>query len=455
MKRINQGNAQLIALALVLGLGMMAAPRGVKMIAQQLSERTWDVTASQFNAVQLAARRYISDHIDTLATQVKPKQPVYINITTLKNGGYLPAGLGANDHHQNYLIAVVSNPKIASQLQAFVMTTGGTPWDFGALRHISSNISGLGGYVWPDNQAIGAGGGWKMSLADYGMSSKQGALVTFIPSDLLGTSGQGNDRLYRYAVNGHPDFNRMHTAIDMDGNNLNKAGTVSGQNATFSGDIKSTGGWITTQGSKGWMNETHGGGFYMSDDSWVRSLNNKGIYTAGQVKAGTVRADGRLSTGEFLQIDGATTAGKGCGNNFLVGHDAAGAPLFCQSGVWTTIGDSYPVGSPIPWPSATAPTGYLLCQGQTFNKTNNPKLARAYPTGVLPDLRGVFLRGWDAGRGLDSNRKILSYQADQDDFTLNPGGRLQGHHSGMDHYYKNGNEVRPKNVAFNYIVKAG
>ncbi|EMC3257803.1 DotI/IcmL/TraM family protein [Salmonella enterica] len=57
---------------------------------------------------------------------------------------------------------------MTSQLQAFVMTTGGQPWDFGALRHISSNISGLGGYVWPDNQAVGAGGGWKMKLADYG-----------------------------------------------------------------------------------------------------------------------------------------------------------------------------------------------------------------------------------------------------------------------------------------------
>ncbi|ECO1737059.1 shufflon system plasmid conjugative transfer pilus tip adhesin PilV, partial [Salmonella enterica] len=51
----------------------------------------------------------------------------------------------------------------------------------------------------------GAGGGWKMKLSDYGLSSKQGSLVTFIPSDQLGTSGQGNDRLYRYAVNGHPD----------------------------------------------------------------------------------------------------------------------------------------------------------------------------------------------------------------------------------------------------------
>ncbi|MBU2675372.1 shufflon system plasmid conjugative transfer pilus tip adhesin PilV [Hafnia paralvei] len=360
MKKINQGNAQLIALALVLGLGMMAAPRGVEMIAQQLSERTWDVTASQFNAVQMAARRYISDHIDTLATQVKPKQPVYINVTTLKNGGYLPAGFGADDHNQSYLVAVVSNPKVTSQLQAFVMTTGGKPWDFGALRHISSNISGLGGYVWPDNQAVGAGGGWKMSLADYGMSSKQGTLVTFIPSDLIGTSGQGNDRLYRYAVNGHPDFNRMHTAIDMDGNNLNNAGDIKGkqaiitggisgqtatisgeikgQRATISGDIKSTGGWITTQGNKGWMNETYGGGFYMSDSSWMRSLNNKGIYTAGEIRGGQIRSEGDVSAGGILKLGQINVAGTKCPTDGAISRTAIGATLSCQDGRWVLGG---------------------------------------------------------------------------------------------------------------------
>lgn len=352
MNKINQGNAQLMSLVLVLGLAMMAAPRGIEMMAQQQSERIWDVTAGQFNTVQMAARQYISDNLDTLATQVRPGNPVYVSVNTLKTTGHLPAGFGANDHNQNYLIAVVSNPKMTSQLQAFVMTTGGQPWDFGALRHISSNISGLGGYVWPDNQAVGAGGGWKMKLSDYGLSSKQGSLVTFIPSDQLGTSGQGNDRLYRYAVNGHPDFNRMHTAIDMNGNNLDNAGDIKGkqaiisggisgqsatisgeikgQQATISGDIKSTGGWITTQGNKGWMNETHGGGFYMSDSSWVRSLNNKGIYTAGEIRGGQLRSDGDASVAGILKLDQINVADTSCPTNGAVSRTVTGAPLSCQ-----------------------------------------------------------------------------------------------------------------------------
>ncbi|EDA5277277.1 shufflon system plasmid conjugative transfer pilus tip adhesin PilV [Salmonella enterica] len=242
-----------------------------------------------------------------------------------------------------------------------------------------------GGYVWPDNQAVGAGGGWKMKLSDYGLSSKQGSLVTFIPSDQLGTSGQGNDRLYRYAVNGHPDFNRMHTAIDMNGNNLDNAGDIKGkqaiisggisgqsatisgeikgQQATISGDIKSTGGWITTQGNKGWMNETHGGGFYMSDSSWVRSLNNKGIYTAGEIRGGQLRSDGDASVAGILKLDQINVADTSCPTNGAVSRTVTGAPLSCQSGRWKDINFSFRVGATFQvWPGQTVNLGrFKLC----------------------------------------------------------------------------------------------
>ncbi|EBA8598804.1 tail fiber protein [Salmonella enterica] len=126
----------------------------------------------------------------------------------------------------------------------------------------------------------------------------------------------------------------------------------------------------------------------------------------------------------------------------------------CQSGLWVGI-DSYPLGSPIPWPSTTPPPGYFLMAGQRFPCGSYPGLARVYPGCVLPDLRGAFIRGWDNGRGLDPGRDILSYQADQSNMTAGGGGALHGHHSGMTYYYPGGQEARPKNVAFNYIVKAG
>ncbi|MGV7960968.1 tail fiber protein [Photorhabdus tasmaniensis] len=69
-----------------------------------------------------------------------------------------------------------------------------------------------------------------------------------------------------------------------------------------------------------------------------------------------------------------------------------------------------PIGSPIPWPLPHPPIGYFTCNGSAFNKLQYPKLAEAYPDGRLPDLRGEFIRGWDDGRGVDSSRSLLSWQ---------------------------------------------
>ncbi|OTQ72883.1 MULTISPECIES: phage tail protein [unclassified Gilliamella] len=71
-----------------------------------------------------------------------------------------------------------------------------------------------------------------------------------------------------------------------------------------------------------------------------------------------------------------------------------------------------PVGVPMPWPQVYPPAGYFECNGSTFDKNKCPKLAAAYPSGILPDLRGEFIRGWDNARGADPYRVILDWQQD-------------------------------------------
>ncbi|HGN1849168.1 TPA: phage tail protein [Proteus mirabilis] len=139
--------------------------------------------------------------------------------------------------------------------------------------------------------------------------------------------------------------------------------------------------------------------------------------------------------------------------------------------------NNIPVGSPIPWSLATAPSGYLICNGQTFNKSTYPKLAIAYPSGKLPDLRGEFIRGLDSGRGIDAGRSILSAQKGNSLLSSNIFGGLSSSESNKWHkainyigitgtdndggygvYQQiegaNGNETRPRNIAFLYIVRA-
>ncbi len=148
-------------------------------------------------------------------------------------------------------------------------------------------------------------------------------------------------------------------------------------------------------------------------------------------------------------------------------------------------GSALPVGVPVPWPLETPPTGWLKCNGAAFSSEMYPKLAKAYPTNKLPDLRGEFIRGWDDGRGVDAGRVILSIQGwltgshyhnirswdAWDNTVLVPNDRggdsllstdnavRQGAINGkFTSQYRTelsgGNETRPRNIAFNYIVRA-
>lgn len=76
---------------------------------------------------------------------------------------------------------------------------------------------------------------------------------------------------------------------------------------------------------------------------------------------------------------------------------------------WTTWtpDDAFPVGAPVPWPSDATPPGFALMQGQSFNKSTYPLLAIAYPSGVIPDMRGQTIKGKPA-----SGRAVLSQEQD-------------------------------------------
>ncbi|EKF0803066.1 tail fiber protein [Salmonella enterica] len=85
------------------------------------------------------------------------------------------------------------------------------------------------------------------------------------------------------------------------------------------------------------------------------------------------------------------------------GADIPDKALFVQNLGLTEL---YPVGAPIPWPSDNIPAGYALMQGQAFDKSAYPKLALAYPSGIIPDLRRLIIKGGYVGRA------VLSYEAD-------------------------------------------
>ncbi len=114
-------------------------------------------------------------------------------------------------------------------------------------------------------------------------------------------------------------------------------------------------------------------------------------------RTGDFRLPGKIIVGNTtLGTDGNITGGSG---NF------ANLNSTIES-LKTDIVSSYPIGAPIPWPTDTPPDGYAIMEGQTFDKSAYPKLAMAYPSGVIPDMRGQTIKGKPSGRA------VLSTEAD-------------------------------------------
>ncbi|EKG6431293.1 tail fiber protein [Salmonella enterica] len=76
----------------------------------------------------------------------------------------------------------------------------------------------------------------------------------------------------------------------------------------------------------------------------------------------------------------------------------------CQDDI---AGVNIPVGVALSWPTDTPPAGWVIMQGQVFDTSRYPKLAIAYPNGVIPDMRGWMIKGKPA-----SGRAVLSQEQD-------------------------------------------
>ena len=149
------------------------------------------------------------------------------------------------------------------------------------------------------------------------------------------------------------------------------------------------------------------------------------------------------------------------------------------------LGEGSPaIGVPFFWPSAAMPDTvikswssmvFLKFNGAKFSASDYPVLAKVFPSLVLPEARGDFIRIWDDGRGADGGRKLLSWQAATNfsQFAGNIGGGaghainfhdgIAGNQPGFSRFNFTSNSlgdgvnfvaVRPRNIAFNFLVRA-
>ncbi|WP_244321983.1 tail fiber protein [Pectobacterium odoriferum] len=188
------------------------------------------------------------------------------------------------------------------------------------------------------------------------------------------------------------------------------------------------------------------------------------------------------ASGLVLLHTGVVRLTPGTGANAVVRRNGVDHQIWDAGNLQNPLNGDVLAGIPLPFPAAVAPSGWLKCNGQSFDKTLYPVLASRYPSGILPDLRGEFVRGWDDGRGVDTGRALLSAQsdairnitgrfnpggngvsADSELFTAGPWGQASNGGAAGDSalitfdaskVVPTANENRPRNIAFNYIVRA-
>ncbi|HFV8932994.1 TPA: shufflon system plasmid conjugative transfer pilus tip adhesin PilV, partial [Escherichia coli] len=310
---------EILAGLIVIGI---ATPMIYSEIEDWLNEQLYQSAALHADEYNNAIKNYVADKTSSLSSKT-------ITVNELIQQGYLNNGFSRSPFGHSYITGIRKN-NLSGRLEALTCTTGGQDIKEDGLRRIAGQINGLGGFMLQNNSVTGAFGGWTDLGSNYQITCNKG----HIAMRMAGKDLEESDRLYRYSVQGRPDLNRMHTGIDMNNNSITNINEASGKNARFSGDVT----------SNRWLHP-NGGGFTMTDSQWIRAVNNKGITTEGELKGGkvsggTVRSEGRLSTGEYLQLDKTATAGTSCSPDGLVGRDSTGAILSCQSGVWRTSGSS-------------------------------------------------------------------------------------------------------------------
>jgi len=246
-------------------------------------------------------------------------------------------------------------------------------------------------------------------------------------------------------------------------------------------------GAITEQNS---VSSLASGNQFLVDQSGLKRITAANLFASPQpigsttpstVAATTLTASG-LATVGTLTSTGLATAGS-----LSVGGTSAhtGAATFASTATFNgVVSGVIPAGTVVCRASANVPTGWLACNGQVVIRATYADLFAdigvAFGAGDgsttfgLPDLRGEFVRGADAGRGIDSGRVLGSAQSDEFEshrhawtgttFAGGDGGdgyitvgsditppTQSGAGSLMD--LTGSTETRPRNIALSYIIK--
>lgn len=401
---------RLVAAMIALFAGLTLLPRYLSVEDANLQATIDADVATQFQTILQGATKYAAANADTLLGSIDSSAHL-LPFTAL--AGYLPGGFSQKNVLGQTWQVYVRQPETGA-LQVLVEGIGGQKLSPKDLVKVSGLTGDLGGFV-PYNgmldnlsSSVAQGTNWSLPIASVpGLPSPDSGrlLGNALIGSATNTTIQTNDFLYRDAVPGHPELNRMDVALNMGGNNVNNAATVNAVQGVFSGNVTAANGTVSGNLTVG--NQVTAGSAYVTGQATVGSnvtvasggcaFNAPGTCLYGDGANSAIRTNGGVYFQNFAGSPADTSAnhavmqaaylgtdngtaitGNSCDHPAIaVSTDGSGTPLACINSIWSKIGGttqtetSYENTSPnngTGWPQVIVPnpiTGGGWCPSGT------------------------------------------------------------------------------------------
>lgn len=352
MKKLKRGIAQITDATVAYGIVAVIVVSLLIPLTQWASEEyRMNIAAGQANTVQKAVNRYISDRQSVIAAGSSATSGYVLTVPMLVTAGYLPDGFAATNAYTATYRTLIFQPT-ANKFHTMTFLSGGTKLSLSDARKLANRIGVSGGYL-EGGVAKGALGSWQENLSAFGgFNPGDGSVVI---AGFYANGALVNDYLYRHSVAGHPELNTMGTTLNMGGNDVSNAKTVSGQTLNASGDVNTA---RLTASQSIQSNGTITANGVISSRSNITATGN---VTAGtDVTAnGTLRGKNDLILGGVAKLQEINREGTSCDTWGAISRDNVGAILSCQSGVWSKPSG---LGKQVIRQSSSRDTAYVYCE---------------------------------------------------------------------------------------------
>lgn len=241
---------ELIAFTAILAIVTAAA---VPLIRDLQGTTEGSIAGEQLRTVAQASGAYVKANYSALQAITTATTAAAVPAATLQASGFLPnTGSYVDPWHQSYTLYVLQPS--ANNLLGLVLTVGGRTVPYGStasedirfaetvVPSAARRAGAAGGFVSIGNIAgavrgriYGAAGGWQLDISATNIPNPGAghlAAIVYLASGQL-----VDDVLYRFSVPGNADANRMHVALDMNGNNINNVGSLNASGTITAGSV--------------------------------------------------------------------------------------------------------------------------------------------------------------------------------------------------------------------------